>query len=53
MSYNTDNLLERIERIQREWYLADKRGDEYTAAALWLKLEQLKKKLRDLQRVSG
>ena len=53
MSYNTDNLLERIERIQREWYLADKRGDEYTAAALWLKLEQLKRQLTELRLVNG
>ena len=49
MSSNTE-LRERIERTSREWHLADKRGDEYTAAALWLKLEQLKKRLRELQR---
>ena len=46
----TEEMRRRIERTSREWYLADQRGDEYTAAALWLKLEQLKKKLRDLQR---
>ena len=52
MSLNTEreDLHRRAQRLSQEAFTAWFRGDYRMAQALWVKLEQLKKRLRELQR---